>query len=189
MSKADTHQEIMDVAQELLQSKGFHAFSYADIAQRIGIKKASIHYHFATKNDLGKALIKHYRNVFDNARALIDDRHADALARLEAYAKLYRDALAQDNRMCLCGMLAADFMTLPEDIQQEVSSFMAENAAWLAQTLEDARVRQAIAFDGDAQREAELLLSGLEGGMLIARSMGGVEQLDQIVQQLFQKYL
>lgn len=178
----------MEVAQELLQSKGFHAFSYADIAERVGIRKASIHYYFASKNDLGEALISHYRDVFSKARALIDETHELSLARLEAYAELYRNALAQDNRMCLCGMLAADFMTLPEAIQTEVRAFMSENATWLAQTLEDARVNKEVSFAGAAQQEAELLLSGLEGGMLVARSLDGVEQFSLIVEQLFAKY-
>lgn len=201
MSKTDTHQQIMDTAQALLQTKGFHAFSYADIAEEVGIRKASIHYHFATKHELGEALIHRYRDSFNEARANIDELHeskstksTDALQSLKAYIELYRSALKKDNRMCLCGMLAADFVTLPESIQTEVRAFMSENTQWIAGVLEQARASKQIHFDGDAQEEASFFFATLEGAMLVARSMGftskkgGLSQFDQMVKQLFLKY-
>ncbi len=178
----------MQVAQELLQTKGFHAFSYADIAKQVGIRKASIHYYFPSKTELGEALIKEYRLSFTQARAAISESTSTALGKLQAYAELYRHALVQNNRMCLCGMMAADFMTLPESIQTEVRAFMSENVLWLAEILEDAKRQRELTFEGSAEKEASFLLSSLEGSMLVARSMAGLVQFDDTIEQMFARY-
>ena len=95
-----------------MQTRGFNGFSYADIAAEVGISKASLHYHFATKAELGRALIERYSERFDRALRTIERERAAAPARLRAYVKLYAQVLA-DERMCLCGMLAAEYATLP----------------------------------------------------------------------------
>ena len=53
-----TANRILDVAERLVQLRGYNAFSYADVAKAVGIRKASLHYHFATKGDLGLALVE-----------------------------------------------------------------------------------------------------------------------------------
>src|SRR5438552_9052482 len=105
----DTRDEILDVAQRLIQARGFSGFSYADIATKVGIRKASIHHHFPTKGALGTKLMVRYRRVFGEALARIDAADVDARARLRHYAELFADVLRDGHRMCMCGMLAADF--------------------------------------------------------------------------------
>src|SRR2546425_13044596 len=108
----DTAQRILDVAERLVQTQGFNGFSYADISEQLGITKASLHYHFATKAQLGSALITRYSAGFRRALEEIDVSAADAREKLRRYAALYAEVLRQ-HRMCLCGMLAADYTTLP----------------------------------------------------------------------------
>src|SRR5437764_5137295 len=104
---ADTAARILDVAERLVQSRGFNGFSYADVAAELGITKASLHYHFPGKAELGEALIGRYAGRFADALEQIDRRGGDAHAKLEAYAGVYAEVL-RARRMCLCGMLAAD---------------------------------------------------------------------------------
>src|SRR5450755_3943128 len=104
--------EILDVAERLVQTRGFNAFSYADIAAELGISKPALHYHYPSKQALGDALISRYSERFFRELDAIEAAEQDAGARLSAYVGLYRSVLSA-NRMCLCGMLAAEYQTLP----------------------------------------------------------------------------
>src|SRR2546426_8783478 len=105
----DTAQRILDVAERLVQTQGFNGFSYADIAAELGITKAALHYHFASKADLGEALIGRYSARFSEALTAIDAGTSAAPTKLRGYADLYLDVL-RNQRMCLCGMLAAEYL-------------------------------------------------------------------------------
>src|SRR5512142_2308108 len=137
-AKRDTAQEILDVAERLVRSRGFNAVSYADVAAELGITKASLHYHFASKAELGHALIARYAERFAASLELIDREASPAPAKLAAYAGLYASAL-RGRRMCLCGMLAAEYQTLPKPITEAVVAFFDDNEAWLAHVLEQGR--------------------------------------------------
>ncbi|HXW58442.1 MAG TPA: helix-turn-helix domain-containing protein, partial [Solirubrobacteraceae bacterium] len=118
----DTAARILDVAEALIQVRGFNAFSYADIAAELDVTKASLHYHFASKAELGLALIERYARRFAQLLDGIDAATDAAAARLRAYASLYADVL-RGRRMCLCGMFAAEHETLPEQIGEAVIAF------------------------------------------------------------------
>src|SRR4051812_42923894 len=107
----NTAERILDVAERLIQTKGFNAFSYADIASELDVTKASLHYHFATKALLGLRIVERYAVNFEAALGAIDQREHGSEKKLRAYIALYEGVLRQ-GRMCLCGMLAADFETL-----------------------------------------------------------------------------
>src|SRR5438105_15931363 len=103
-----TSQRILDIAERLVQTRGYNGFSYADIAAALRVTKASLHYHYPAKADLGKELIERYERNFLVALAKIDEESADARDKLRRYAGLYAGVLRGD-RMCLRGMLAAEF--------------------------------------------------------------------------------
>ena len=106
--EASTSERILDLAERLVQTRGFNGFSYADIAAEVSITKASLHYHFATKADLGRTLIERYSSAFEGAlQHIMQDLHEpQPQLQLRAYVQIYAKVLA-DERMCLCGMLAA----------------------------------------------------------------------------------
>ena len=165
---ASTAAQILDAAERLVQERGFNGFSDADIASELGVTKAALHYHFASKADLGDALIERYAERFFAALASVDDDDTDAVDKLRAYAKLYADVF-RDDRMCLCGMLAADYATLPDPMRARVVKFFDDNEVWLARVLEDGREAGTIRFEGSARPVARTLIGGLEGAMLVAR--------------------
>ena len=108
MVRADTSQRILDTAERLVQTRGFNGFSYADIATTLGVTKASLHYHFPAKAELGHRLIERYEKNFLAALETIDQTSTTAREKLKRYAQIYADVL-RNNRMCLCGMLAAEY--------------------------------------------------------------------------------
>jgi TetR/AcrR family transcriptional regulator, transcriptional repressor for nem operon len=167
----DTAGRILDIAERLVQTRGFNAFSYADIAAALNITKASLHYHFPTKAKLGERLVERYQETFLSALARIDESRGGAGARLRAYVGIYTDVLEND-RMCLCGMLAADYATLPEALKDRVRRFFDANEAWLTAVLSRGRTSKELTFSGSPADSARFLVSALEGAMLLARSHG-----------------
>jgi TetR/AcrR family transcriptional repressor of nem operon len=173
--KRGTAQRILDVAERLVQVRGFNAFSYADVAAELGITKASLHYHFPGKAELGQALITRYAQRFTEALEEIDLEADLAPAKLAAYAKLYADVL-RSRRMCLCGMLAAEYQTLPKPIADAVVTFFDDNEIWLERVLEQGRTDDTLKFDASGIDTARMIISGLEGAMLIARPYGDLRR-------------
>jgi TetR/AcrR family transcriptional repressor of nem operon len=179
----DTATRILDSAESLVQIRGFNGFSYADVAGELSLTTASLHYHFPGKAELGRALITRYAQRFNAALAGIDDAGGDAPAKLRAYARLYGDVL-RDHRMCLCGMLAAEYQTLPAPMRDAVIGFFDENETWVEGVLASGRADGALAFEGSPRETARLIVSALEGAMLVARPYGDVERFEAAAERL-----
>jgi TetR/AcrR family transcriptional repressor of nem operon len=183
----DTRTDILDAAERLVQVRGFNAFSYADIAAELGITKAGLHYHFASKAELGRALIERYSERFALALAEIDAGDGDASAKLTAYAEIYA-AVLRDRRMCLCGMLAADYDTLPEPMREAVVRFFDSNEAWLAGVLAEGEREGSLRLGGSEREAAQTIVSGLEGAMLVARPYGDVSRFESAATRLLRSF-
>jgi TetR/AcrR family transcriptional regulator, transcriptional repressor for nem operon len=180
---AGTASRILDVAEGLVQVRGFNGFSYADIAAELQITKAALHYHFAGKADLGEALIARYAARFAEALAAVDNGSAAASARLAGYAGLYLQVL-RNRMMCLCGMLAAEYQTLPQPMQDAVISFFDQNESWLEGVLEQGRADGSLRFAGSARDTARMVVGGLEGAMLVARPYGDIARFQSAAANL-----
>jgi TetR/AcrR family transcriptional repressor of nem operon len=183
-----TKDRILDAAERLAQTRGFNGFSYADVSALVGITTASLHYHFPGKPALGRALIERYGRRFDAALAAIAAGDRSAPGRLRGYARLYADVLAND-RMCLCGMFAAEIATLPPTMQRSVRAFFAANEAWLASVLKAGRATGELGFDGRPVDAAAEWVATLEGAMLLARSHGDPRRLAAATDRLVRSYV
>ncbi len=181
--QAGTAERILDIAERLVQTRGFNSFSYADVASELGVTKASLHYHFPGKAELGQALMTRYGQRFSEALARIDQDLPSARARLEAYADLYADVL-RGKRMCMCGVLAAEYETLPTPMRDEVVRFFDENQRWLTDLLTAGRADHTLSVSGPVEDAAQNILSTLEGAMLVARPYGDLARFDAARRQL-----
>jgi TetR/AcrR family transcriptional repressor of nem operon len=180
---ATTSQRILDLAERLVQTRGYNGFSYADIAGSLGMTKVSLHYHFPAKAALGKSLISRYEKNFLTALATIDRGGKGALDKLRRYAAIYAGVLG-DDRMCLCGMLAAEYATLPKPMQKELRHYFEENERWLGAVLEEGRRAGELRFAGTARDVAGMLVSSLEGAMMLARSYGDLKRFRSVADRL-----
>jgi TetR/AcrR family transcriptional repressor of nem operon len=187
MSKRDddagTASRILDIAEALVQTRGFNGFSYADVASELKVTSASLHYHYRGKAELGLALIERYTARFADALDAIERRPSSPTAKLKAYTRIYADVLRRE-RMCLCGMLAAGFETLPESMRAAVVRFFDANERWLARVLEQGARDGTIEFRGSAVSAAQSIVSGLEGAMLVARPYGDVARFEAAASRL-----
>ncbi|MES2489068.1 MAG: TetR/AcrR family transcriptional regulator [Pseudomonadota bacterium] len=178
----DTREEILNAAEELLQRRGYNAFSYQHIAVQLGIRNAAIHYHFPGKEDLGVALVKRYRQRF---RDWTDEvaRLSSAWDRLNAHFQTYVEYAVAGSKICPGGVLSSEFEAIPEVMRHEARLLMREIFEWLVETLEAGRAQGSLNFIGDSRHKAVEIGAALQGSLQIAR-MAGEERFHQVLQQL-----
>jgi TetR/AcrR family transcriptional repressor of nem operon len=179
----DTRTQILDVAERLVQTRGFNDFSYADIASELAVTNAALHYHFRTKAALGDAVIERYAERFFTALDRIAARSSDASAQIEAYIDLYREVLAAD-RMCLCGVLAAEYPTLPDSMREAVQRFFDRNERWLVAVLETGPENHRLNSADSARDTARMIVDTLEGAVMIARAQHDPDRFRAVATRL-----
>lgn len=181
MSKRDTAEQILDVAQDFIQIRGFNAFSYQCIADKIGIRKASIHYHFPSKFDLGRAVIARYRQHLAGLMGQAElSPDADFWGVLSCYFEPYFEFARTGKKVCLCGALSGEFPALSKEMQDEVRGFFNEHQKWLAKLFALGRDAGAFKFAGDPGPLAKTFFGALQGGLLIERAIGDRKHLQQV---------
>ena len=177
----------MDVAEALVASRGFNAFSYADIAPVLGVSKASLYHHFPTKSDLGLQLVLRFTRNTVEALQEIEEFHSSSLIKLREYARLYEDSL-KENKMCLCGILAAEHETLSKPMQNAINRFFEIHENWLEQILKAGRNSGELDYQGNAGKHAQMILASLQGALLVAKSQCSPERISTVSSHLIESY-
>ena len=169
MAVADTPTQLMDAAQALIQERGYNAFSYKDLAEEVGIRTASIHYHFPSKGDLGVAVMGRYQERLEAELARIERTGRSGRARLKAFVRLYAGTEAC-GAICLCGSLASDLATLPPELGDAVSEYVTRSEGWIASVIREGVEAGEFGFSGRPSEAAATLLAALQGGLLLGRA-------------------
>lgn len=167
MSTMDTKTALLAEAESLVRTVGYAAFSYADLSERVGIRKASIHHHFPTKEALGNALIDSYLERFVADLERLAARRLDTKGKLLAYGDFFAGGM-RDGLMPLCGALAADAAYLPASMQSRVARFFRIHLDWLERILQAGLAAGDVRKDLRPDRSALLVLSTLQGASLVA---------------------
>jgi TetR/AcrR family transcriptional repressor of nem operon len=176
MTLSTTKIEILNAAQNIIQLRGYNGFSFADISQTVGIRKASIHHHFSSKSALGLAVIRRYREEFNRFLDEANFKGSTWIEKIHNYAKLYENTLLQ-NKLCLCGMLASDIETLPKILKKELRAFFNDNVIWIENVI---KVQFKSMPDKHLQKIAWHIISSLQGGIMLARMQGQKEIFSSI---------
>ncbi|MCZ6685993.1 MAG: TetR/AcrR family transcriptional regulator [Candidatus Dadabacteria bacterium] len=175
--EGDTSQAILILSQKLFQERGYNAFSVRDLSREIGIKPASIYYHFPSKADLAYALVIRQRGKFKLAFAEIDSQTDDSNKKLKLYLKLFYEDYRKTKSICFCSMLAADFASLPLQVQQEVKRLFADHEQWLAKMLEEGKRTKVLNFKGTPEIRAKNIFAAIEGSTISACTFGDEQRL------------
>ena len=179
----DRKEQIVDMATELLQTRSFSSFSYQDLSERLGITKASIHHHFRSKNDLGKAVAERYhvyvKDVLKSARTQRDE----PWAQLEGYFAMVSAVLKTGEKICAVGSVQAEVNVVPEDMAKEMAAVVRFVVAWLTDTLTAGRKRGVMEFPGTAQAQAETIFCAMQGAMQMGRAEGP-KKLRTVIKQI-----
>lgn len=175
----DTRQEIMSISKRMVQARGYNALSFREVAKEVGIKSASVHYYFPTKGDLAAALARRYTDeggAYLNGLLVVSQ---DREFLMQNYIRIFRSALVDDNRMCLCAIMAAEHHDLPDEVRAEIDRFTEVNVRWLVKVLS----LRAPAGDTDAlKRKARAIYAAMGGAQLLARGCGDIAAFDQTVE-------
>lgn len=175
---SETAEKLMDLAEDGMRLRGYHAVSFRDLAAALGIKSASVHYHFKKKEDLGVAVVKRYALRFFAALRVEADKVQTPSGRIGAFCRVYRKALTETNRICLCGMLGAERGGLPEDVASPVADFFRASIAWVAGSLPEDMP------DRDRERRAAHVVSTVQGAMELAGTLQDHKVFDNAIQDL-----
>jgi TetR/AcrR family transcriptional regulator, transcriptional repressor for nem operon len=180
--RSETAGQILDLAQALIQTRGYSAFSYQDIAEQLGIRKASIHYHFPSKADLGAAVIDRYVARFGAAlSAIAADRSQSSMTMLDFYLEPYLEFANTNDRICLCGALAGEILALPTEFRSRVDGFFRTHQAWLADILKRGATRGEFKLLAPATKLARLIFAALQGALLVKRTTGEATELRDVI--------
>lgn len=182
----DTKRLILDAAQEMLQSRSFNAFSYQDIAEALGIRKASIHHHYASKEELGTALVERFIRRFRRwSERLNEECPNDSYLRLLAYLKMLASIMHSDgHKICPQGIMSAEFNVLPPAMRIGLETLLGEQRQWLTELVDAGRREGVFVAIGSPAEQAILIQASMQGALQIARATGKPEHFYIICEQL-----
>ncbi|MGO1068209.1 TetR/AcrR family transcriptional regulator [Lysobacter sp. CA199] len=166
-------QQIIQRTNELLASGGYNGFSYADIAELVEVRKASIHHHFPTKADLVKVTVVLHRDATRRGLQSLDQSMPDPLERLMAYSRFWAECIEQSNPpICICAVLAAELPAVPAEVADEVKGHFKDLHAWIAAVIEEGQSTGKMQLTDTPSAESSMFMASIHGAMLAARAAG-----------------
>lgn len=166
MNTATTREQLLSHAQVLIRQRGYNGFSYRDLAEQVGVKTASIHYYFPSKDDLLIESINDY--AAEEARLMQGiDAALPASERLNRYAALFYGT--PTDQVCLCGMLAADFASLSDRAREAVQSFYRTHERWLSKVVGEGQRDGSLEWTGDPESAGRYLFAAFQGALMSSR--------------------
>ncbi|MEZ5077500.1 MAG: TetR/AcrR family transcriptional regulator [Solirubrobacterales bacterium] len=176
------------MAQRTLQAEGYSGLHYADISEALGITRAAVHYHFPNKLDLARRVMADYREQLVERLEEIDRERGTVAGKMGAYIDIYRQVLADDEDLiCPGGMLAAEVMSLPPELNDEVQRFFDANVSWVAKILATGDDEEIGGHSFD--RDALGVVAALQGALLVARLYRRSGTFDVIAARLLREHL
>lgn len=180
--------EILSSARTLIMNGGYNGFSYADIAEVVGIRKASIHHHFPSKVDLVRDLVMRYREDARIGLASAERSMPDSLELLTFYADYWAKCIEDSSRpFCVCAMLASELPALPPEVAVEVRAFFKQLSAWLTSVMERGSKAGRLYLSNTPEVEAEAFMASVHGAMLSARAYGSSEVFAAVLRPTLQR--
>lgn len=168
-----TSDDILACARSLIIAGGYNGFSYADIANVVGIRKASIHHHFPSKVDLVRTLVARYREEAEAGIASLELQASDPLGQLRFYTGYWEACIANASApFCVCALLASELLVLPEEVGLEVRAHFRSLSEWLTSVLARGARHGQLQLMGTPRAEAEAFMATVHGAMLSARAYG-----------------
>ncbi|MBY0415320.1 MAG: TetR/AcrR family transcriptional regulator [Bdellovibrionales bacterium] len=178
-SNSDTKRKALDLAQEYLQTLGFNGFSFQTIADALGIKKASLHYYFSSKEEMGLAIMHEYEEGHKVWAEKVKDLPANL--KLEKMIKGFSSLSKKNYMICPVGSFSTDFNSSTPKLQAKVKKFHIMIRDWLIETINQGKSEEIIKKNLDAEVGADLFLATLQGAVQVARVRGEQESLKQML--------
>lgn len=185
---SSTADDILACARTLILAGGYNGFSYADVSEVVGIRKPSIHHHFASKVDLVRTLVSRYRDEAEAGLAALERNIPDPREQLKSYVGYWETCIGDATApFCICALLASELPILPEEVALEVRSHFRSLASWLNSVMERGKRKGQLKLSGSARVEAEGFMATIHGAMLSARAYGDPKMFGVITAPLLER--
>jgi TetR/AcrR family transcriptional repressor of nem operon len=185
---SNTATKLIDEAAELIVNAGYNGFSYADLADSIGIRKASIHHHFPTKADLVVAVIERKSAAIAEQIDVLESGATDAMAQLLAYVDYWKRCIEdQSAPFCLAGVLAVELPSLPESVAAAVQGHFNKLAKWLERLMLLGVKQGTIKIELEPGISSQFFQTTVYGAMVMARAYGDPGKFNIIVDAFLQR--
>jgi len=163
-----TRERILELAEELILTRGYNGFSYQDISTVMGIKNAAVHYYFPSKDNLGVSILKTNIQRFEEMVENMQNRDFNEWHQLESFMKIYLKS-NRENKICLIGSLGTDINTLTDSMRSELQKMVDRIVGWLEASLQNGREKGLFQFKIQPRDLALQILSSLVAGLQLAR--------------------
>lgn len=178
--KKDTKMQIMDLAEKAIIQGGYGAFSFRELAAQIGIKSASVHYHFPTKGDLAASIMRRYKESFSSELPDVVVTDASVTQLINGFIDGFKAKIVENQNMSLCTMLTTDIHQLPDEVKQELAAFYHIKLNWLSQVY---LLNEGI-DERQARSKANQMLASLHGASILVQATGESERYEEAVAYL-----
>lgn len=181
--RSSTADDILACSRKLIVSGGYNGFSYADIANVVGIRKPSIHHHFPSKAELVKTLVERYHIETETGLENLARALPGALDQLRAYIAYWKACIADASApFCVCALLATELPVLPEEVALQVRAYFRLLSGWLTAVFERGVEQGVIVLAHPPRTEAETFMATVHGAMLSARAYGDTDIFGTIME-------
>jgi TetR/AcrR family transcriptional regulator, transcriptional repressor for nem operon len=186
--QGETADRILETAKTLISDLGYSAFSYADVAEAVKIRKASIHHHFPTKTSLVVAVLKAHRERLLQGTQFLTQKIDDPLSRLRAYVQHWEGCIRDKSQpFCIAALLAAELPSLPEEVRFEVQQHFLALSGWIRETLEEGIGKRTLKLQETPEDEAQTFMATVHGAMLSARALGSCDVFQAVTTSALQR--
>lgn len=179
---SSTADDILACARSLIIAGGYNGFSYADIAEVVGIRKPSIHHHFPSKAELVKKLVEVHRSQTEDGVENLKRAIPAPMDQLRAYVDHWKACIADTSApFCVAALLASEMPILPEEVALQVRDYFRFLSGWLTSVMERGIAEGSFTFTNAPHVEAEVLMATVHGAMLSARAYGNADVFGAIM--------
>ncbi len=161
-------------ATNTVQKNGLSNLSFRTLAEKVGIKSSSVHYYFPEKSDLANRILDKYTQELDQRLESLAKSAMHPQKKLSKFVNIFDD-VAKAEKFCLCGMLAAEIENLDNSTVELLKLYFTKAEDWLHQLFTDNQDQLTINLT--PKQLSRLVISGLEGALLIDRVYGRKDRL------------
>lgn len=179
----DAKEQIIKTTRNKLHIKSYNSISYKEISDELGIKKASLYHHFNSKEELGLTVLQDYRSHINDLIKKTDDYTDDPWKKLKGYLRYFSKLREEDDKICLGGVLTAEYNTLPDSIKKELKGLFDDHFNWLVGILNDGREKNLFFCDGKSYDIAIAIEAKIQGGLILSRLLGN-KHIDNIIEEI-----
>ncbi len=164
----DTRSAILDVAQDMVQRQSISGVSFQELANRVGIKKGSLYYHFESKDDLAVALLE--RATSEMRESFVRGKAKSPLERLNYFLNIYLYHIIPTEKLCPGGAFAGEWGKLSSPVKAQVNRLIDAQVKGVSDILTDG-INSGVFNDHAKTIEAlaQWVLACVQGALITSR--------------------